>query len=73
MSKRKPMRKGPKLRAAVVAIKNVRVAVGHTLVLGTTAAGKVSYDLLRTSERGRRQVGRKRADGHGDAGGKAWA
>ena len=73
MSKRKPARTSPKLRATVVARKSVRVAVGHTLVLGATAAGKTGYDLPRMSEHERRQVRTRRADGESDAGDEAWA
>ncbi len=73
MSKRKPVRKGLKLRATVVAIEHVRGAAGHTLVMGTSAAGRTSYDLLRMSEHELHQVRKKSADGERDAGDEAWA
>ena len=78
MSKPKRVRMGPKLRATVVAIRHARVAightaVGHTLVIGTSAAGKMGYDLLRMSEHERRHLRKTRAEGERDAGDEAWA
>lgn len=73
MSKRKPVRKAPKLRVSVVAIKRVRAAVGHTLVVGTTAAGETRYELLRMSDHELHQVRTKRGDSERDAGDEAWA
>ena len=50
MSKHKPMHTSKKPSTPTGAIKAARIANGHTLVLGSTAAGKTSYDLLRLTE-----------------------
>ena len=72
MSKRKPMQTSGKPRATSSVAIEAHFAPGHTLAVGTVATGKTVYDLLRLTPDELRVMGRKRAEGMGNAGDEAW-
>lgn len=73
MSECKLVRTSSTPRAASSAAVEAHLAPGHALAFGTVAGGKTVHDLLRLTLDALRIMGRKCADGTGNAGDEAWA
>lgn len=73
MSERKIVRTSSTPSAASAAAVETHLAPGHARALGTVAAGKTVYDLLRLTSDQLRLMRRKPTDGAGNAGDEAWA